>query len=557
MEEIPTTQQAKNSTKTVPIIILILLIAIAIAGSIFIINKFKKEPYNPIAFVPKDVITSIVFDFSPSSEKSYALEYLDSIFKESKLSEENNQIDKKMEEMLGINFTKDILPKLNGMGSFCVLSKLNGFQPNVAINIGIKKAQEADQIMTLIGNKLNDRNANFEENEYEKFHYYSIMFDYEVMHIGALNNSILISNSDMGFKAVIDTIKKGDNLGKNAEYAKYSSDNKSTVATMYFSGEKLTEMIEPVLNSFPLMEQANDINFALSKIKNLKEAFAVVKTTDKGFVIKNDFIMADGVVLNASKKKLEDFAKIAPEDAAVMLSFSSLSELWKTFDNEMAKNPNLKKEIYGNEMVSALKQILGVDIIDNGLKRIDFLGIYLTLDPQRENTQMPGYAVAVIKPDKPAVMKETLNTLKFAISMSGMAQMTTDKIYNYNANVFRFTEQPLSIALVEVDDYILIAASQLDIKEYLKKAVSAPAGKSGTLVNTKRFAQFKQMLPSDAEAVFFLSSESIVDALSANIPAEEKADAKLLAKKLGTMAITGVSSDKNKYTYTTVIPYQE
>ncbi len=159
--------------RTVPLFVLV-FIAVAAGIAALAIWRVLSGSGDPAAFIPKDVAMAVTVNVRGSAGKDAAIKYIEGVLKQAGLNDPENQLLRELSGEARIDFSRDVIPKLSGIGAGAVLDDSYGFQPEMVAVIGARDREDASSLLTLIGVKLNEQQIRFRRLEYEGRDYYGV-----------------------------------------------------------------------------------------------------------------------------------------------------------------------------------------------------------------------------------------------------------------------------------------------------------------------------------------------------------------------------------------------
>ena len=96
------------------------------------------------------------------------------MLKEAGVDNPEKELFESIDKELKISVEKDVLRHLNGVGAFAVLTEMSGMMPSMVAVVGTKSDGDAKDVITNLGNKLNENKVKFSRLSYNKYYYYRI-----------------------------------------------------------------------------------------------------------------------------------------------------------------------------------------------------------------------------------------------------------------------------------------------------------------------------------------------------------------------------------------------
>ena len=560
MEEIVTEVPRKRPSRKGPVILLFILIIAALVGGYIIFGAGAKTP-DPAKYVPQDASIAVTVDLTSSADKDAAVSFVKGLFKDAGVDKPVDEMFAEINKNLKIDVEKDVLPHLNGVGAIAVLTEMAGVAPEAAAAIGTKGKSDASALMKLITNQLTTNKVKFDKGSYAKHDYLRITISggfsggafagpQMIHYIGAVKDVLVYADSEGAFKKVADTIDGKPSLLDSSEYKKLRKTGPTTFATAYYSGPSFCKLIGPMLSMSAGTMAPGSVESLKESIQANVAAVGTAEATADGLRFTTKGITASKVKV-VETVKVDELAKFAPADAAVVFAGQGWDIAWAEIKKQLDRDPNTKAQVA--QSVAAMKQAMGVDVFADFLDRITAINGYYVPGAQAKPTDFPGALTLVLSLDKPDVVTGALPKLHKMIAMSGGPAPKEAMIAGRKATSVPLGSQGGELCDAVVGDKLVITVSAGGTVA-MQAAIDAAESKGENVTSTDWYAAVRKQLPGDAQAVFCGDVGTVMKAFSKEMPEKDRKAAEKILGKVGSFGISGQSS-ATEYESQAVLPF--
>ncbi|MCX6346204.1 MAG: DUF3352 domain-containing protein [Armatimonadetes bacterium] len=552
-EQVNVVVEKPKSKKRTPILVLAALVIVAAVAAYMILGKMK--PNDPAAFIPQEATFAITIDATSTADKKAALKYTVEMFKEAGIKIEKKDIAE-INKQLGLDVEKDVLEHLNSTGAFAVLTEMAGAAPEMAGAIGIKSNGEAKALMTIIENQLTKNKITFSKFEYAgesclRISTKNPMGDIPtqfsaaelVFYVGAVKNSITITNSENAFKKMVDVAQGKPSLLAEKNYTSLRNNTSAAFATSYYSGGNLYKLVGPMLQVISAMAPPGTADNLKEGIENNISTVCTAEATADGLTFTTRGITKDSGITGKTSSIYTLMAG-APKDAAILISMNNFRDTWTQYKKQIEKNPSAKAEM--DKAFAQVKEAVGLDISKDVLDRIKSLQIFYVPKAPEKPQGFPGALNVVLTVDKPDVMTESMKKLHLVMATMGGVTVKPTNIAGQPGFLASIDKDYLSEVMM--GDKLILS---LGVPGAAKHVISVY--ETNDKMSSEGFQLVKKYLPNQSEFLVFGDIGQIVDTFA------EKADPDMksvivISHKVGRFGIVGTSTPTS-YELLTVVPF--
>lgn len=509
------------------------LILLAAAAAYWFAMRLK--PWDPAACIPRDVAMAMTVDLTGSKDRTAVLEYIEGIFKDAGVEDPRGRLFERISSDFGIDFEKDVLAHINGRGGMAILSEMAGFSPAMVIVIGARSSAGADSMLKTVGDTLNRKKMSFARFEYKKCFYYRVSGD-ENSYVGAVDRALVVSNSEDGFKKVVDTVLGGPKLLDDENFSKARQSNASTFATMFASGPGYYKMIQPQLSMAAGMLGPGTQDSLKDWMENAVAAVGNAEATGEGISFNMTGIMKQAGP-QSDTISIDSLASRAARDASFAVTTAGWEKAWKELKDRLLGSPGLKKQV--DEIVARARMFLQLDPFADLLDLITGISVYYEAGVPTAESSMPGSVVVMLSVSDADRMRGSLTKLQSVLALTG--QMSLEQAEIGGETVFVSPDDGSGFRFCEslVGNNVVLVFTGSDLRTSFAKAAGVSKGTSATLSAAPEFTALKKHLPAKAASLVYGNVSTIMEAFEGL--AEDEDDRKVMravAKNLGAFAFT-------------------
>lgn len=541
-EEVVSTPQRENR-KTVPLVVLLIVVILAGLTAYFLILK-ARVALDPAAFVPQEVAMAITVDLTKSADKEAAMSYINDIFKEAGIDNPEKELFESINKELKINVEKDVLRHLNGLGAFAVLTEMSGMMPSMVAVIGAKTEKDAKDVISNLGNNLNENNVKFSRLSYNDIYYYRIPTTGQVTtYIGQVKSAIVYATSDSGIKKVIETAEGKPSLLEDKNFTAMRKKDSTTFASLYYSGAGYYKLLGPFFAMGAAQMGPDAADWFKKNTENTVAAVGNAEASAEG--LKFSFKAITKEASPALKEtSIDNMVAATPNDAAIVCSTEDWSTIWGEIRRQLTNNPTIKSQI--DQGMNDINHMLQVDLFKDVLDRITEFTMYYTPKRVANSSEFPGHLTFILTIDKPNVIKTSLTKINNGLDMFGKIKLNPIKLAGENAFVGALSNGgKLADALVGNKAIVIFSGS--DVKDGMKSAISTIKGKTTTTSSTDGFKLVKKHLPSNSATFLYADLKPIFGAFMSDSSAKEQKQVSAIMNKVGvlggTTSVSGTESE--------------
>lgn len=515
------------------ILIAALLILLAAAAAYWFAVRMK--PWDPAACIPRDVAMAMTVDLTASKDRTAALEYIEGIFKDAGVEDPRGKLFERISTELGIDFEKDVLAHINGRGGMAVLSEMAGFSPTMVVVIGARSGAGADSMLKTVGDTLNRKKMSFARLEYKKCYYYRVAGD-ENSYVGAVDRALVVSNSEDGFKKVVDTVQGGPNLLGDENFSRARQSDESTFATMFASGPGYYKMIAPQLSMASGMLGPGAEDSLKGWMENAVAAVGNAKATGEGVSFNMTGIMKEAGP-QSDTVSIDSLASRAARDASFAVTSAGWDKGWREVKDKLLGSPGLKEQV--DEMLAQARMFLQLDPFADLLDLIKGVSVYYEAGEPVGGSGMPGTVVATLEVSDAARMRDSLSKLRSVLALTGQMSLQQAEIGGETVFVSPDDGSGFRFCQSMVGDNVVLVFTGSDLRASFVKAAGVSTGASATLSDAPEFATLKKHLPAKTGALVYGNVSTIMKAFEGL--AEDDEDRKVMravADNLGAFAFS-------------------
>ena len=575
-------------------ILIILAIVVIGAGAYYAMATMRAARWDAAQYIPQDVAAAVTVDLRMTSQKLEAREHILDICKNAGLEDPEGKLIESINKGLKLDVEEDVLKHLNRRAGLAVVAELNGFMPSVVAVLGAKNDGSAEKLMEVVAKKLAENKIEFEERKYKDYKFLHLpdptgsakdanpaMPGMAVsLYVGAVKDSIVITNGDSGFKKVVQTVEGEPSLGDDEHFAHLRQTDDSTIAGTYWSGAKFFKMIEPFFSMAAM--QAPEV--AESYKRSLQAQIAAVGTISaSGHGIK---MVVKGVNAESSgtavETDVEELVSVAPKDAALVVATGDLTKSWEVAKEELKNDPSIRTQL--DEMLGGVMTELGVDLFEDILFPIKTLGMYYTpgtaLDP---DVEFPGRVTLVSKIDNPNAFSASVDKVKKALAAVPDVEIEDTQLGGQKTAVFAMGESKFSpdidvqgggvvgdpdsdvstsenqkIYLYEtiIGDTLVLTMTGPDAENEAQAAVDMFKNKGASVATTESFAYTKKHLPDKTQVLMYWDTAAMTKLFESEMEEDDKKILNAILDGSGTIACFGDYQEK-EYEVTAVLPFKK
>jgi hypothetical protein len=552
VEEQITPAPRRTRNRTIPLVVILVLMAVSGFAAYYLISTYFGTPVDPATYVPKDVAMAVTVDLTSTSEKEAAVKFVRAILKDAGKENPGDDLFREINKQFKIDVKRDLLAHVSGTGAFAVLTEMVGTIPEMVMVIGTRSDKHSAAIMTTLGNKLNEDGVRFSRKDYcGCFYYYIPSKKLQNQYIGAVKKGIVCSNSENGFKKVVDTVTGTPNLADDKHFKTLRKTGGSTFASVYYSGAGYYKLIAPMFKMTAMQMGSGAADTLKKSVENNVAAVGNFDASADGISLRIKGItrMPTPAATNASVNSL---ATIAPKNAAMVFAVAGWDKAWREFRTQMDSNPEMSGQF--NQVASQMQQLVGVDPYTELLDRIvAVVGYYAPARPSRPNG-FPGDLTFVLQVDKPMAVKEALSKIHSAVAGFGMVKIVPAKVAGVQASLFPLGPEQGTFSDAVAGDKLILSLSGSASVFGLKSAVMASLGKTPSITSSASFRSVTSRLPSKSVGLFYGDVGPIVDVLKNEIPAKDRKVVESVTHKIGAFGVTA-SASGTEYEVRAVVPF--
>lgn len=547
-----------NHNRTIPLIIVILLMAASGIAAYYMIAVHFKSPVDPAIYVPADAAVAMTVDLTGTAEKDAALNAVQGIFADAGIKDPTSRLFEEVGRRFKIDVKRDVLTQMNGVGALAMLPSMSGKLPQLIAVIGTRSEDASNAVMTTLGNKLNENHMKFDRLEYKGFYYYYIpsqtprnpYSDRIATYIGAVKSGIVYSNSDDSFKKVVDTVNGGPSLVGNKYFKTMRKQGGSTIASVYYSGASYYKLIGPAfkLASGQFAPSADET--MKSMLENNVAAVGNFEANADGISFHLKGIMRKSIP--STSVSVNELASFAPKSAAVVFATAGCDKAWKSYRAQMNSNPQLAGQV--SAFSSQVNQYIGIDPFSDLFDRITSVGAYYDPAGQFKAGGVSGDITLVLKVDKPGVVGKALAKIHAAVSGFGFVQIKPAKVAGANASMVSLGPTGVFCDAVSGDDLVLNMSGSNSALG-IKNAIMTSAGKSPSIIQSRRFQDVAKRLPERANTLIYCNPGSIANTLTQGAAFKDRKMVRSVTGKIGAFGMTA-GSTATGYELRAVLPFK-
>lgn len=528
---------------TAPIVVLTLLVALA-GFAAYAVTTMR--PWDAATYVPRDAAMAVTVDLAPTPEKMGAYKFIEALVTQAGVKNPQAELLKSINDELGINLEKELLPKLNGKGAFAMIPIAPNKEPGIICVVGTRTSADANSLLATAKSKLSKEKLKIISFTYQGFKCYKLAApavksskkikyvpqpDYNF--IGAVGSALIYANSLEALKKTIDTASGKPSLAGNQYFAQMRSTNGSTVATAFYSGANLYKLTQADNEGMAMMGMDKT---AKAQMENV---LAMVGNLDAGedglkFACK---VVTKRPVPQVANKNIGDLVSAVPKDAALVMTIADFDKFWVDLKQQiMDSNPQIKQMLEMGAM--QMQKTYDIDPFADFLDRITKFTVFYIPGPQTTPDEFPGSVTFAFGVDKPDVVNTTVDKLITLAEKSKVGTVKQQTVADQSVQILtpEFTDS-LGIAEAMVDNQLTLVLGQKGLQQGLESSITTAAGKSPSLAESASFTAVMSRLPGAGVMAGYGDTGAIVKYIN-DIKGKDRKTADMVLAHVGRFGFT-------------------
>ncbi|MCE5197736.1 MAG: DUF3352 domain-containing protein [Armatimonadota bacterium] len=558
-EQVNTTHS--RSTKTIPMIALIMLVAASGIGAYIMIARYMNVAVDPATYIPRDVTAAVTVDVRPTKGKYDAYKIIESLFVKAGVKHPEDNILKKIDDSLGIDTRRDALCHLSGVGAAAVLTGLTEDNtPQIVAMIGTRGDGHSRTLMATFGTKLNAKEIEFRRSQYRDFYYYYIPSQPDLgrysrqisNYVGAVRSAIVYSNSEDGFKKVVDTVMGKPSLLSDANFTRLRKADGATLANTYFSGASYYKLISPIINRTSTQITTGAPDTLRKSMENNVAAVGNISIDSSGIKFELKGITKEPCPV-LSKSSIDELVFNAPIDSAIVFAVGGWDEMWEQFRQEVESSPEMSSRM--TLLTSQVKNYTGVDPVRDVLDRITMVTGYYTPAPT-PSSAFPGSLTFVLRVDRPDIVKASMKKIHTVLGVSGGSTPIYSAIDPSATTIVPLGPGGESFGDTITGNNVLLNISGSNGTRCLQNAVRTCHGETPNLITSPRFRKLKPRLLQRADTLIYIDTDIMMSAFKKSMSPKDRKLTDAITFKINAIGITAAATG-TEYEMRAIAPFRK